>query len=118
MCIRDSQKYIASMLKLAGDADAENKAKAIFDLEMKIARAHANVVDSQDIHKANNPWATADFAKKAPGIEWSAFFDAAKLSGQQTLFACQPGAISTLSALVASEPLQAWNCLLYTSRCV
>ena len=107
------QKYIASMLKLAGDADAENKAKAIFDLEMKIARAHANVVDSQDIHKANNPWATADFAKKAPGIEWSAFFDAAKLSGQQTLFAWQPGAISTLSALVASEPLQAWKDYLH-----
>ncbi|HSD17594.1 MAG TPA: M13 family metallopeptidase [Thermomonas sp.] len=103
------QKYIADLLKLAGDADAEKKAKAIFDLEMKIAKAHANVVDSQDIHKANNPWATADFAKKAPGIDWTAFFDAAKLSGQQTIFAWQPDAIAKLSALVASEPLQTWK---------
>ena len=107
------QAYIAAVLKQAGDADAENKAKAIFDLEMKIARAHANVVDSQDIHKANNPWATTDFAKKAPGIDWTAFFDAAKLSGQQTIFAWQPGAITALSGLVASEPLQTWKDYLH-----
>lgn len=107
------QAYIAALLKLAGDADAEKKAKAIFDLEMKIAKAHANVVDSQDIHKANNPWATADFAKKAPGIDWAAFLDAAGLSGQQTLFAWQPEAIGKLSALVASEPLQAWKDYLH-----
>ncbi|HJR75125.1 MAG TPA: M13 family metallopeptidase [Luteimonas sp.] len=103
------QKYIADILKLAGDADAEKKAKTIFDLEMKIAKAHASVVDSQDIHKANNPWPTADYAKNAPGIDWSAFFDAAKLSGQQTIFAWQPDAIKKLSALVASEPLQTWK---------
>ena len=103
------QKYIADILKLAGDADADKKAKTIFDLETKIARAHANVVDSQDVHKANNPWATADFAKNAPGIDWAAFFDAAKLSGQPTVFAWQPDAIKKLSALVASEPLQAWK---------
>lgn len=103
------RKYIAGILKLAGDADAENKAKTIFDLEMKIARAHANVVDSQDIHKANNPWAVADYAKNAPGIDWAAFLDAAGLGSQQTLFAWQPDAIKKLSALVASEPLQAWK---------
>ena len=103
------QKYIAAILKQAGDADAENKAKAIFDLEMKIAKAHANVIDSQDIHKANNPWALADYAKNAPGIDWTAFFDAAALSGQQILFAWQPDAIRKLSALVAGEPLQAWK---------
>ena len=107
------QAYVASILKLAGDADADRKAKAIYDLEMKIARAHANVVDSQDIHKANNPWASTDYAKKAPGIDWTAFFDAAGLSGQQTLFAWQPGAISKVSALVASEPLQAWKDYLH-----
>ena len=103
------QTYIADILALAGDADAQQKAKTIFDLEMKLAKAHANVVDSQDIHKANNPWAVGDYAKNAPGIDWTAFFDAAKLNGQQTVFAWQPDAIRKLSALVASEPLQAWK---------
>src|SRR5688572_11748310 len=101
--------YIASLLKLAGDADADQKAQAIFGLEMKIAKAHASVVDSQDIHKANNPWPTADFAKNAPGIDWAAFFDAAGLSSQPTIVAWQPDAIRKISGLVASEPLQTWK---------
>lgn len=105
------QAYIGQMLKLAGasDADAAAKAKAIFDLEMKIAHAHANIVDSQDVHKANNPWETAAFASKAPGIDWAAFFDGAGLGGQKTLVAWQPKAITQLSALVASQPLQTWK---------
>ena len=103
------QRYIAAILKLAGDANADGKAKTIFDLETKIARAHANVIDSQDVHKANNPWPTADFAKKAPGIDWAAFLEGAGLASQQTLFAWQPAAITGISRLVASEPVQAWK---------
>jgi putative endopeptidase len=107
------QAYIAAILKLGGDADADGKAKTIFDLEMKIAKAHGNVIDSQDVHKANNPWATTDFAKQAPGIDWVAFLDGAALSGQQSIFAWQPDAIRKVSALVGSEPLQAWKDYLH-----
>ena len=101
--------YLAALLKQAGQADASKQAQAIFDLEMKIAKAQASVVDTQDIHKANNPWPVADFAKQAPGIDWAAFFDAAGLSKQQTLVAWQPNAIKQLSALVASQPLSVWK---------
>lgn len=103
------QAYVASLLKLAGTVDADKKAKAIFDLETRIAKAQANIIDSQDVHKANNPWDTAAFPSKAPGIDWPAFFEGAGLSGQKTLIAWQPEAIRKLSALVASEPLQTWK---------
>jgi putative endopeptidase len=107
---RDAYKaYIAALLKQAGDADADKQAQAIFALEMKIAKAQASVVDTQDIHKANNPWPLADFAKQAPGIDWTAFFDAAQLSAQPSLVAWQPDAVKKLSALVGSEPLQTWK---------
>lgn len=101
--------YIAALLQQAGDADAEKKAQAIFELEMKIAQAQASVVDTQDIHKANNPWPTAEFGKRAPGIDWPAFFEAAQLADQPMLVAWQPDAIKKLSALVASQPLQTWK---------
>ncbi len=103
------EAYVASLLKLAGTADAEAKAKSIVALETKIAKAQANIVDSQDVHKANNPWETAAFPSKAPGIDWPAFFDGAGLSEQKTIVAWQPQAITKLSALVASEPLQTWK---------
>ena len=107
------QAYIAALLKQADTVDADKKAKAIFDLEMKIAKAQAPVVESQDIHKANNPWPTVEFAARAPGIDWAAFLDAAQLKDQQTLVAWQPAAIKKLSALVASEPLDTWKDYLH-----
>jgi putative endopeptidase len=103
------QAYIATLLKLSGAKDADEKAKAILALETKIAKAQASIVESEDVHKANNPWALADFAKKAPGLDWNAYFAAAGLSGQKTVIAWQPDAIRQLSALSASEPLQTWK---------
>ena len=103
------RKYIAGILALAGSKVADKQAQAIFALEMKIAQAHANVVDSQDVHKGNNPWDAAALAGKAPGIDWPAFLDAAGLANEKTVVAWQPDAIRKLSALVASEPLQTWK---------
>jgi putative endopeptidase len=106
------QDYIATLLKLAGVTDAPSKAKAILALESKLAKAHASIVDSEDIHKANNPWALGDFASKAPGLDWSAYFKAAHLDGQKTVVVWQPQAIIQTSALVASEPLDTWKAYL------
>ncbi len=101
--------YIAHLLTLAGISTAAARAERIFALETKIATAHADIITSQDVHKANNPWKRADFAAKAPGLDWNAYFAAAGLGDQQDFIAWQPAAITGLSALVASEPLQTWQ---------
>ena len=103
------RQYIADLLKQAGIANPDDKAKAIFDLETKIATAQADLVTSEDVHQANHPWSSADFAKHAPGIDWKMYFEAAGLADQKVIDAWQPEAIGKLSALVASEPLQAWK---------
>jgi len=104
--------YVAALLKQAGIADSDARAKTIVALETKIAKAQESLLDSQDVHKANNLWRTDDFATKAPGLDWAAYFKAAGLDGQQQIDVWQPAAITGLSALVASEPLQAWKDLL------
>jgi predicted metalloendopeptidase len=101
--------HIAAMLKLAGIADADKKAQAIFDLETKIANTHATREESEDVAKANNPWKRADFASKAPGLDWDAYFAAANLNDQQNFIAWHPHAIAGESALVASQPVAAWR---------
>ncbi len=103
------QTYIARLLTAAGIADAEAKAKRIFDLELKIAKAHATREESEDFTKSATVWNRDEFAKKAPGIDWPAFFAAAKLDGATKIAAYHPGAITGLSALVASQPLEAWK---------
>jgi putative endopeptidase len=110
VAIRDKYKaYIAALLKQANIADADAKAAGIYALEEKIAKAQSSIVETEDVHKANNPWPVADFAKKAPGLDWTTYFQAAGLADQQTIDAWQPGAIAKLSALTKSEPLQTWK---------
>ncbi|MGN2249335.1 M13 family metallopeptidase [Frateuria sp. GZRe14] len=107
---RDKYKaYMAATLQRAGVADAQAKADAIFGLEMKIAKAQSSLVESEDVHKANNPWPASSYAQKAPGMDWNAYFEAAGLAGQPVVDAWQPEAIKGLSALVASEPLETWK---------
>ncbi len=103
------QGHIATVLKLAGVADAEAKAARIFVLETKIAKAHVSRVDSEDVHKANNPWKREEFAARAPGLDWNAYFQAAGLAEQPDFVVWQPGAVKGISALVASEPVETWK---------
>ena len=108
--IRDQyQAYIARLLTAAGQADAAAKAKRIYDLEVKIAKAHVSREDSEDFAKSSGVWSKADFAKKAPGIDWSAYLAGAGLDGASKFGAYHAAAITGLSALVASEPLDAWK---------
>jgi putative endopeptidase len=100
--------YIANMLTLAGVPDAATRAARIFDLETKIARAHLSAVDAQDAKKAEL-WTRADFSRKAPGIDWAAFFDGAKLGQEKDFIAWHAAPTTGISALVASEPLDVWK---------
>jgi putative endopeptidase len=104
--------YVQAILAQAGTPDAAAKAKAIVALETKLAQAQLSIVDSEDIHKANNPWPRASFATKAPGIDWTAYFKAAGLDDQPTFIVWQPTTVTTFAALVASEPLDTWKAWL------
>jgi putative endopeptidase len=107
--VRDAYKtYMTALMKQAGIADADAKAKKIYALEEKIAKAQASIIDTENVHNAQ-AWPLADFAKKAPGLDWAAYFKAAGLDGQQAITAWQPSAIAKLSALTASVPLQDWK---------
>lgn len=101
--------YIETLLKNAGISDAAKRADRIFALEHKIASAHASRADSEDFTKAAAVWSRADFDAKAPGIDWTAFLGAAQLSEQPKFAAYHGAAMTGLSALVASEPLDAWK---------
>ncbi len=103
------QNYVATLLKLAGIADSDGKAKAILALEIKIAKAQENIIDSQDVVKANNIWAARDFAKNAPGLDWVSYFSGAGLDKVSSFYVWQPAAFRGLAGLVNSEPLETWK---------
>lgn len=101
--------YIAQIFSEVGTVDGAAKAQRVYDLELKIAAAHASREDSENFQKSADEWTRADFVHKAPGIDWTAFFTAAQLGGQQKFAAYHAEAIPKIAALVASEPLEAWK---------
>ena len=97
--------HLTRVLTLAGHADADAEAGRILDLETKIAGVHATRHESEEVSTANNPWSRADFDRKAPGLDWAAFFGAAGLSARPQFIVWHPKATTGEAALVASEPL-------------
>jgi predicted metalloendopeptidase len=103
------EAHIAAVLALAQTGDAPAKAARVFELERKIALAHASREESEDVKKGNNHWTRKDFGARAPGMDWDAFFAAAGPSGRADFVVWQPGAVTGIAALVASEPLDTWK---------
>ena len=107
------QKHIAAMLKLAGyattDEDADARAAKIFALEVDIANTHGTRADSADVLKADNTWTRKDFAANAPGLDWDAFFKAARLGDQDKFIVWHPSAVKGEAALVDKIDLATWK---------
>ncbi|MBS0502738.1 MAG: M13 family peptidase [Proteobacteria bacterium] len=100
--------HVAAMLKLAGIADADAKAQAIYDLETKIAKTHWTKVQSRQIEKLYNPVAANELAAKMPGLDWNAYLAAAGVTGP-TVIVAQPSAVIGTAALIQSEPMSVWK---------
>jgi len=107
------RKHIATMLQLAGvartAADADARAAKVFALEVDIANGHASRADSADVLKADNTWRAQDFAANAPGLDWRAFFKAARLDGQDKFIVWHPSAMKATAALVERIDLATWK---------
>jgi putative endopeptidase len=103
------QEQVGAMLTLAGVTGAEAKAASIVQLETRMANAHLSREESGSVEKGNNHWAREDFGNKAPGLDWETYFGAAGLSKPARFVVWQPGALTGLSALTASEPLDTWK---------
>jgi predicted metalloendopeptidase len=106
------QEYVATLLALAGfdrEPAAFARAAAVLALETAIARSHAPADESAKESNADNLWTRADFARRAPGIDWQAFFAAAGLAGRSSFVVWQPSAVEGAAALVAAQPVAAWR---------
>ncbi|HWZ29463.1 MAG TPA: M13 family metallopeptidase, partial [Gemmatimonadales bacterium] len=101
--------YIARLLTLAGFTHAAERAQAVLALETALAQSQATPEASANDHNADSVWAAADFAQRAPGMDWGAFFAAAGLAQLDSLVPWQPGAIRGLAAQVTSQPLEVWK---------
>jgi len=98
------QAHIAKMFTLAGEPDAEARAKAVVDFETGIAQVSWTKTQSRDADKTYNKMTVADLAKAAPGFDFAAYLAANKTPVDSVIVA-QPSAITGIAKLVGDAPI-------------
>ena len=106
------QTYLEFLAKQVGEADPAAAAQRVLALEQRIAQAHWDKVDNRDPVKLYNPMSPAELAAKAPGFDWTAFFNAAALPGLDKLSASQPSFLTEVAKLLGEVSLQDWKLYL------
>ncbi len=101
--------FITKMFSLAGMADADARAEAVFALETKIAATHWTRVERRQAEKTYNPMAVAELPAKFPGLDWAALLGGTGIPAQQTIIVANPSAIAGAAKLLESEPLAVWK---------
>ena len=98
------QAHIAKMFTLAGEPNAEARAKAVVDFETQIATVSWTRIDSRNADKTYNKSTVADLQRTAPGFDFATFF---KLNGTpvDSVIVAQPSAITGIAKLVADAPV-------------
>ncbi len=97
--------FLAKLLTLIGEPNAEARANAVYEFEKTLATAHWDNVKSRDADLTYNIWSADDFAAQAPGFPWSSYAAAAGVDGQQGYLVAQPSAITGEAKAFADTPL-------------
>ena len=100
------QAYQAQMLALAGIENAPARAAAVFAFEKQLATAHWDRIKSRDSDLTYNKWAMADFAAKAPGFPWDAYFKTVGTAGQADFLVGMPSAVTGEAQAYADAPVE------------
>ena len=99
------QTYLAKMLTLAGEPNADARAAAVVAMETAIATAHWTRVESRDADKTYNKWTAADFTAKAPGFPWVPFMQTMGVASRPAYIVAQPSALTGEAKAYATAPL-------------
>lgn len=97
--------YLARLLTLAGEQQADERAARIVAFETGLAQIHWTKVDSRDSTKTYNKWSRPDLDAKANGFDWGAYLKAAGLDQQQQFLVGQPSAFAGTAKAIEAAPL-------------
>jgi putative endopeptidase len=108
------RKYLATMLTLAGEKDADKRADAVFALETEMAKNDWTAVQRRDADKTYNPMTQPRLAAYAPGFPWATFFAAEGLTaqgpkGDRLVVVRENTAFPDLAKLFAATPVAVWR---------
>jgi putative endopeptidase len=108
------RKYLATLLTLARETNADERAGAVLALETGMAKAHWAAADRRNVDKTYNPMTVAQLGAYAPGFPWAAFFAAEGLpakgpKGDRVVIVRENTAFPPLAELFTHTPVAVWR---------
>jgi endothelin-converting enzyme/putative endopeptidase len=99
--------YVAQMLAMSGETEAQAKADAasILRIETALAKASLTRVDRRDPHKTYHMMTVAELHGLAPAIDWPEYFKVQGAPGVAKLNVSQPEFVKAVETEVATEPV-------------
>jgi putative endopeptidase len=110
LAVRQAYKaYLTRLFGLAGFDGVDDRVTRVYALEERIARGHRTAAANREAEKRYNPFTRADFAAKAPGLDWDAYFAGAGFEREPVVIVSQPEAIAAVAAAAGEVPLADWR---------
>lgn len=105
------RNYIATILKIAGqdEAQAQANAQAIYDLENELAKASLTRVEMRDPQRLYNKFKVEDFSKQTPNLDWKKILEWLGVPEQDSIIVATPSYHKALSQLIASKSIDTWK---------
>ncbi|MCC5673376.1 peptidase M13 [Kocuria rhizophila] len=103
--------HVQTMLELAGFDDAPRQARAVVDLETRIASHHWDKVTVRDLTKMYNPMSFEELAGQTQDLDWNAVLEGMGLTPGHlaTVVNAQPSFFAGLDELLTPDELGAWK---------
>ena len=97
-------EHLSNVLTLAGEKNPAARAKAILDLETKVAKAHWTRAESRDADKTYNKLTLAQLKARAPGFDFAGLVHGIGANVNDVIVS-QPTAFTGEAAAIAKAPL-------------
>jgi putative endopeptidase len=111
---RQYEEHVAKMLALAGDDDAKAaaEAKAIVELETKLADASLTRVERRDPEKTYHKMSRSDLRTLTPNWSWEDYFQEIGYTNIDSVDVSAPKFFETMSKVLKETPLETWKTYL------
>ncbi|WP_058955143.1 M13 family metallopeptidase [Kocuria rhizophila] len=103
--------HVQTMLELAGFDDAARQARAVVDLETRLASHHWDKVTVRDLTKMYNPMSFEELVGQTQDLDWNAVLEGMGLTPEHlaTVVNAQPSFFAGLDELLTRDELEAWK---------
>ena len=103
------RSHIINVLRLIGEANPEDGALRIYNLERKIARAHTDEDRSISAEDALRTMSLAELKAYAPEFDWDIFLSEGGFTNADRFVVTDQTAVADIAKLIPKESLEDWK---------